>query len=180
VVEAAQAGAGALSREGTFEALVRSEAETVLRLARRLLGEPDEAQDLAQDALLKAWRALPTFRGEASLRTWLLRIVLHEGLKRIRHRRVVDRVLGWLRAPVPRGADPESLAGQGEQVRILARALEALPARQRAVVTLHHLEGLTLPEIAQLLEVEPGTVKTHLVRGLARVRGEWEKAHGKA
>jgi len=165
-----------------LEALLASESEAVLRLARRLLGDPEEARDLAQDALERACRGLGGFRGESSLRTWVLRIALHEGLKRIRRRRLKEKVLGWLRVRTAPGEwargipeDPERTLVRREQIRLLEQALATLPARQRVVLTLRFLEGLSVAEIADLLGVGAGTVKTHLVRGVRRVRELWEK-----
>jgi RNA polymerase sigma-70 factor (ECF subfamily) len=165
-----------------IEDLLASESEAVLKLARRLLGDPEEARDLAQDALERACRALGRFRGESSLRTWVLRITLHEGIKRIRRRRIKEKVLGWLRASAAPGGwaramadDPEQNLALREEAFLFAQALASLPTRQRVVLTLRFLEGLSVTEIADLLGVGAGTVKTHLVRGLGRVRARREK-----
>jgi RNA polymerase sigma-70 factor (ECF subfamily) len=167
-----------------FEAFVARETPAVLRLARRLLGDEEAARDLAQDALLRAHQRLASFRGESSLKTWVLRITVNEGLKRLRRRRLKERVSGWLRpqgAPRPPGyglqrtSDPEHQAGLHEQAAVLARALDDLPARQRTVLVLRYLEGRSVAEIAEALGVGPGTVKTHLVRAVRRVRRAWPR-----
>lgn len=168
-----------------LEALVRAQGPAILGLARRLVGDADEAQDLAQDALVRALRAYPSFRGDCTLRTWVLRIVVHESLRRLRRRGLWNELSRWLptgglrgRVPMPDVLDPERLASLGEEARALAAALARLPARQRVVLTLRHVEGMSLQEIATLLEVGPGTVKTHLVRGLRRVRAAWPGTKG--
>jgi RNA polymerase sigma-70 factor (ECF subfamily) len=170
------------ARARAFTELLEGQTGAVLGLARRLLGDGDEARDLAQDALLRAHRALPGFRGDSSLKTWVLRIVVHEGLKRLRRRRLKDRVHAWLggqpgAAPgyglsaVP---GPEELTRAAEERARLARALGVLPARQRAAVVLRYLEGLGVPEVAEVMGLGQGSVKTHLVRALRRLRRELE------
>jgi RNA polymerase sigma-70 factor (ECF subfamily) len=161
-----------------FAEFVRVESAGVLRLARRLVGDREEALDLAQEALTRAFEALHSFRGESSLRTWVHRIVVHESLRRLRRRRLWDRTLGWL-LPRSREALADGVPESNLEARILAqeltRALERLPAQQRVVLTLRFQEELSLPEIADLMKIAPGTVKTHLVRALRAVRRDWEK-----
>ena len=165
-------------REQAFAVFLSEQAGSVLRVARRLLGDEEAARDLAQDALLKAHQSLHTFRGEASLKTWVIRIAVNEGLKRLRRRRLKDRVTGWLRAGqspdagygLSRPVNPEQAAGVREQMEVLERALGELPARQRTVLVLRYLEGMGVDEIAEVLGIGPGTVKTHLVRAVRRVR----------
>jgi RNA polymerase sigma-70 factor (ECF subfamily) len=164
--------------ERAFQAFLAEGTGSVLRVARRLMGDEEAARDLSQDALLKAHQRLATFRGEASLKTWVIRITVNEGLKRLRRRRLKDRVTGWLRAGqappagygLARPASPEREAGLREQMEILVRVMDQLPARQRTVLVLRYLEGLGIEEIAEVLGVGPGTVKTHLVRAVRRVR----------
>jgi RNA polymerase sigma-70 factor (ECF subfamily) len=168
-----------------FERFLATEADSVLRLARRLLGDEEAARDLAQDALLRAHRALAGFRGQSSLKTWVLRITVNEGLKRIRRRKLKDLVTGWFgagagqQAPpgygLTRADNPERLAGLHQQAQALAAALDSLPARQRAVLVLRYLEGMGLDEIAATMGIGPGTVKTHLVRAVRRVRAQWRE-----
>ncbi|MBN2494016.1 MAG: RNA polymerase sigma factor [Deltaproteobacteria bacterium] len=166
-----------------FERFAAAEAGSLLWLAKRLVGEAD-AQDLAQDALLKAYRGLDRFRWEASLKSWVRRILVNEGLKRLRRRQLSERVKGAFRSggPRPEGmglsewAGPDELAGQAEQARTLDRAMQRLSPRQRAVVVLRHVEGLPVAEVAETLGLGPGTVKTHLVRALRQLRAVWPEA----
>ena len=168
-------------RLADFEGLVAMEGAALLRLARRLLGDADEAEDLLQDALLKAYRALPAFRGESAFKTWVWRIVVREGLKKIRRRKLKNKVAGWFKsveAPpaglgLGRAKMPESLAHQRQQLEILQGAMEKLPERQRAALVLRYFEGMGVAEIAEVLEIGSGTVKTHLVRALRQVRSAW-------
>lgn len=166
-----------------FERFLQEEAGTVLRVARRLLGDEEEARDLAQDALLKAHQNLDRFRAESSLKTWVMRITVNEGLKRIRRRRLKDKVAGWFKSGasgaagasygLARAMSPEKMAGLAEQIEVLARVLDRLPAQQRAVLVLRYMEGLGIREIAETLGIGPGTVKTHLVRAVRKVRSAW-------
>jgi len=166
-----------------FERLVVAEGASLLRLARRLLGDPDEADDLLQDALVNAYRALSSFRGESSMKTWVWRIVTREGLKKLRRRKLKNKVAGWFRgseAPPPglglgRARLPESLADTQQQMLVLQKAMEKLPDRQRATLVMRYFEGMPVAEIAEVLEIGPGTVKTHLVRALKQVRAAWPK-----
>jgi len=171
-----------------FEEFLAAETGLVLRVARRLTGDPEEARDLAQDALLKAHQNLEGFRWDCSLKTWVLRITVNEGIKRLRRRRLKERVTGWFssgsgsQAPagygLARAPSPEKSAGLRQQARTLERALSKLPARQRTVLVLRYLEGMGVGEIAETMGVGPGTVKTHLVRALRRVRAGWKETDG--
>ncbi len=166
-----------------FESLVVAEGASLRRLARRLLGDADEADDLLQDALVNAYRALHAFRGESSMKTWVWRIVTREGFKKLRRRKLKNKVAGWFRgsdAPPPglglgRAQLPDSLAGMQQQMLVLQKAMEKLPDRQRATLVMRYFEGMPVAEIAEVLEIGPGTVKTHLVRALRQVRAAWPK-----
>ncbi len=166
-----------------FERLVVTEGASLRRLARRLLGDADEADDLLQDALVNAYKALQTFRGESSMKTWVWRIVTREGFKKLRRRKLKNKVAGWFRgsdAPPPglglgRAQLPDSLAGMQQQMLVLQKAMEKLPDRQRATLVMRYFEGIPVAEIAEVLEIGPGTVKTHLVRALKQVRAAWPK-----
>ena len=164
----------------TFERFVQNDTESVIRLAHRLLSDREEALDLAQDALLKAHRGLARFRQESSLKTWIFRITINEGLKRLRRRRLADVVASWFRSGDPVAlqvghglaphTDPEKATLLSQQHQLLQNALNTLPSRQRTVVVLRYWEQWTISEIAQMLAVGEGTVKTHLVRALRRLR----------
>lgn len=163
-------------RQTDLAAVFAEEGPRLLRLAGRLMGNQAEAEDVLQEGLLRAQQSLGTFRGECNLAGWVRSIVVNEALHRLRRRRLVQRfrqLVGWQadsyswRAPSP---DPEAQATQVERVGRLYRALECLPARQQVMVSLRYFEQLSVEEIAQLCGVGPGTVKTHLVRALKRLR----------
>jgi len=177
---AALAGARGEGSAQAFEALLSSHAGAILGTVRRLLGDAEEARDVTQDALVKAHVRLGSFRGESSLRTWVTRIAVNEALRRLRRRGLGRRVLALVgRQPTAapgyglgEAPSPEVALSAREDAARLARALERLPAMQRAALVLRHLEGRSIEEAAELMGVGPGTVKTHLVRALRRLRAE--------
>jgi RNA polymerase sigma-70 factor (ECF subfamily) len=141
-------------------------------IALDILRDPEEAADVVQDAILRLERSRPRFRGECSLSTYLYRIVLNLSFKTLRRRLVRLR----LRHLLPGGAGrdphptPEHLASCAEQTRRLLASLEELPPRQRAAFLLRHSHGLPVAEVAAVLQISEGTVKTHLVRAMERLR----------
>ena len=153
----------------TFEAFVESHRDRAVRLAFRLLrGDEAAAEDVAQNAFLRAYRALADFRGDARLDTWFYRILVREAH---RHRRwqTVRRL--WTvaadDAPEPVDERPEPDAGLRKRI---AAALERLTAAQRETFVLVHLEGCSVSETAAILGKASGTVKSHLHRALATLR----------
>jgi RNA polymerase sigma-70 factor, ECF subfamily len=167
--------------EAAFGQLVAEEGRALLRLARRLLGDEEEAKDLVQDALLRAHQALGGFRGESSLKSWVVRIVINQGLKKLRRRKLARSVTELFRpseSATPSGPatwgshwdNPEKAASLREQARGLQVAMENLSPRQRTVFVLRYLEQMNVGEIAEVTGIGPGTVKTHLVRALRLIR----------
>lgn len=157
--------------EQRFAELVASYRERALRLAWRLVGGDEAAaQDVTQDAFVRAWRALPGFRGDAQLSTWLYRIVVRQAANHRRWRAVRERWGGSVpdEPPDPR---PEPPGDPGLRNRIAA-ALDTLSRGQREAFVLVHLEGLTVNEASEVLGKAPGTVKSHLHRALEKLRLE--------
>jgi RNA polymerase sigma-70 factor (ECF subfamily) len=166
--EAELAAAFALCRERAFW------------IALDIVRDREEAADLVHEAYLSAQRTLPRFRGECSLRSYLLRLVVNLALKVTRARRVRERLrhllLPWAEQREPRS--PEALASGAEQSRALRAALERLPGQQRAAFLLRHGHELPIAEVAEVLAVSEGTVKTHLARAVERLRRELEEVRG--
>ena len=125
-----------------------------------------------QDALYNAWRALPGFRGDARFSTWLYRIVWRQCVDRTRRRRPLP--LEEPAAAAGSGDDPQARVEALETREELERALRRLPVRYRTVLTLFYVEDLPIKEIAAIVELPVGTVKTHL----HRARRELRKAVG--
>jgi RNA polymerase sigma-70 factor (ECF subfamily) len=177
LISLAQAGDRA-----AFETLVRMHDRSVLRLAMRFLATEDEARDIYQESFLKAYRSLGQFRGEASFRTWLLRIVTTlclDHLRRTAARPDVvslepppgqDTVASF--EPLDRSPDrdPERALARREIRRRIAGALAGLGARERIVFELRHYEGMRLRPIAELLGTTEDTVKNSLFRAHQHLR----------
>ena len=170
----AHAGSGAAICE-----IMRRNNRRLYRAARSIIGTDWEAEEVVQDAYVRAFRALGAFRQEAALGIWLTRIVINEAQGRLRGRRPMlpltaldDKTMGEI-IQFPRGAlnaDPERQAAVREIRLLLEAAIDALPVPFREVFMLRHVEGLTTEETAQALSIEPETVKTRLHRARTRLR----------
>lgn len=162
-----------------FEQIVFHHRDRVFRVVLSVLGPGSEAdaEDLAQEVFLRAHRALADFRGEAAVGTWLYRMAFNLAVDHLRNRRrrpaetaaARDEALASLPGP---GIDPYRSARGGERARLVAQLLRTLPDSQRAALRLHYWMGHTVTEIAELLGVAPGTVKSWLHRGRERLRVE--------
>ncbi|MEO0938577.1 MAG: RNA polymerase sigma factor [Pseudomonadota bacterium] len=146
-------------------------APRVYAQAYRMLGDTAEAEDVAQEAMMRLWRVAPDWRaGEAKVSTWLYRVAANLCTDRLRRRR---RAVPGLDA-VPEPADPAPSAEAGLQAAArtdaLSRALAALPERQRLAVVLRHIEGLANPEIAQIMEIGVEAVESLTARGKRALR----------
>jgi RNA polymerase sigma-70 factor (ECF subfamily) len=164
---------------GAFEELVRIHQSTAIRLAYLLVGDQGEAEEVAQDAFVKAFRALDRFREGSPFRPWLLTIVRNEAANRRRsagrRRRLALRVAA---EPVSGDAapSPETVVIDEERARTVLAAVDGLPDRYRLVVSLRYLLGLTEAETAVVLGVATGTVKSRTSRALGRLRNLIEAA----
>jgi RNA polymerase sigma-70 factor (ECF subfamily) len=157
-----------------FRKLVERHRDRAYGLAFRMLGSAPEAEEAAQDAFLRAWRALPQFRGESAFSTWLHRIVVRRALDRqavLKSRRARE-------APLEE-ASPGALAAAGDATpepglrRTLERLMDSLSEVQRTVVLLYYYEDRSVEEVARILEIPEGSVKTHLHRARALLRAAW-------
>lgn len=162
-----------------FSTWMLSEQRRVFLLCRRMLGEEDEADSATQDVFLKAYRAMQS-REEVieDPAKWLTRIAVNTCLDRLRSKRwqfwrkrpeAHDEEIILSLAPAT-GPDAEDKAFAREIGLRLARSLDRLSDRQRAVFTLRHFEGKGLDEIAAILGLDNGTVKAHMARAVAKLR----------
>ena len=165
----------------SFCALAALYERRVYALALHYCRQPTDAEDLAQEVWLRAFRALAGFRGEASFYTWLRRITVHTFLnhRRARTARHADDASRprWLEldaadAEAARAHDAEDALHDRLLVARVLDALAALPAQQRLVFLLKHHEGMTYEEIAAVLDCAPGTVKKALFRAVAKLRAQ--------
>ncbi|MCI0521167.1 MAG: sigma-70 family RNA polymerase sigma factor [Chloroflexi bacterium] len=154
-----------------FAALVGLHERFVYNLALRSLGDAQDAADAAQDAFVRAWLGLPQFGGRAQFRTWLYRIVINQCINRSpRLRRYLDALTEEQFSELPA---EEDVAAQVEERQLYAhvhREVERLPEQYRLLVSLRYQHGLSYEEIASLLNLPLGTVKTGLFRAKSRLR----------
>ncbi len=150
-----------------FEILVRRHQKTIFNLAYRMLGDYDEAAETTQETFLSAYRAIGRFRGEANFSTWLYRIALnHANTRRksiaIRQRRTVP--LDTAEPLYDYHLDPAATADQREIQRHVQQALESLEPNEAMIILLRDLQDISYEEVAQILEIPVGTVKSRLHR----------------
>ncbi len=161
-----------------FEALVRAHEKTVYNLALRMTGNPQDAEDMAQEAFLKAYRSLPEFRGESKFSVWLYRIVSNVCLDHLRKQSrrpsssltVEDDDGEEQQFEVPdESASPEKLLEQKLMREAVQRGLNELPDEQRQILLLREIRGLSYEEIGEALGLEAGTVKSRIFRARKRL-----------
>jgi RNA polymerase sigma-70 factor (ECF subfamily) len=167
------------AREGddrAFDQLMASTQDRIQALAWRLLGNPDDARDAAQETYLRVYRHLARYRPDHDFEAWLYRIAVNV-CRDFRRRRGAgklrsfdeERTAGRIAEPRSE-ADSEAMACQGERRRLMLEALAALPPRQRAALVLHDLEGKTSQQVARILGSRPGTVRSQLAAARARLK----------
>ena len=155
-----------------FAALVRLHGDEVYTLARRLVGDPHLAADVTQETLIRAWRALPKFRGDAQLSTWLHRITVNTAWthKKRAKRYAAASIEDHADIAAPVGADHPEVAGEILELRgRLRSALDALPESQRQIVVLKDIYGWTHAEIAESVDITVTAAKVRLHRARARL-----------
>jgi RNA polymerase sigma-70 factor (ECF subfamily) len=150
-----------------FQVLAQRHTVGALGLARRILRNDVLAEEIVQDAFLKVWIYAPRWRPQAAFRTWLYRVVVNLCLNA--RRRPDDLPLGSVAEPVDPN-DAGSALEQRERDRLLAAAIDALPARQRAAIVLTYQEGLGNAEAASVLDTSVSGVETLLVRARRALR----------
>lgn len=161
-----------------LHALVVEHSDAIFRLALSVVRDRSLAEDVAQETLVKAWLALPSFRGESSLRGWVLRIAHNTAVSTLRRRRAV--VLDPHDMPEQQARAERSVESRVQSTVVMdtfVEALDLLDELSRSIVVLRELEGLTYDEIAQVLDVPMPTVKTRLLRARRRLGSalrDWE------
>jgi RNA polymerase sigma-70 factor (ECF subfamily) len=160
-----------------FEELVRGYQHRVFGVAVRMLGNRAEAEDVAQEVFLRVHRSIGDFRGEAKLSTWLYSIASRLCLNRLagseRHR-VREGEETLMRLPSADAGAADALE-RGERDAALQQAIASLTEERRIVVVLRDVEGLSYDEIAEALDLEPGTVRSRLHRGRQDLRDKLER-----
>jgi len=163
-----------------FGELVKRYDRQVFRVVRHLTENPQDAEDIVQEAFVKAFRNIKSFEGRSAFCTWLIRIAVNEALGRIRHRQKFplspleftasdEETVFELQIASP-GATPEELCSEGELRKALARAVHLLRPRLRAVFVLRDVQGMSAQQTAEILSITVGTVKARLFRARQRLR----------
>src|SRR6266568_2076455 len=175
LVEAARGG-----DISAFESLVRRYDRNVFRIAQHITQNREDAEDVVQDAFLKAYQNLGQFQGQSKFYTWLVRIAVNEALMRLRRRRPermvsIDEDVKTEDDSIPReiadwSPNPEQLYNQGELKEILQKTIQGLPESFRTVFILRDVEGLSTEETADALGLSVPAVKSRLLRARLQLR----------
>lgn len=151
-----------------FGILVERYDRAVYTLCLRTMHDPEEARDCTQEAFFKAFRSLRTFKPEARFSTWIFSVAYHACCDRLGRRK------RFTNDELPERADPSlgpaAVAERNDEARALRAAIAALPEKYRTVITLYHLQNRQYEEIARVLDLPIGTVKTHLFRAKELLR----------
>jgi len=157
-----------------FEILMRRHNRRVFRATRAILKRDDEAEDVMQEAYVRAYEHLADFRGEASFATWVTRIAIHEALARKRQEQRFDAfdpaAQELTRLPLPSPRSPEQEVNDQQLRAVLERAIDALPDEFRTVFVLRAVEQMSGAEAAVCLDIPEETVKTRLHRARLRLQ----------
>jgi RNA polymerase sigma-70 factor, ECF subfamily len=180
LVTAAKAG-----NYDAFEQLVNRYEHKIYRLGLNITGNPEDAEDVLQEAFLKAFENLPRFREDSRFYTWIVRIAVNQALMKLRKRRTdrsvsLDDPIEEDGEVIPRDfadwkPNPEQLLGRTETREVLEKAIQDLPPSFRTVFTLRDVEGLSTEETAEMLGLTISAVKARLFRARLRLREELSK-----
>ena len=158
-----------------FNALMGMHERRMYAVALRMCGNPEDAQDCLQEAMLRVYRAISGFKAQSSFSTWVYRITMNTCLDELRKRKSrpntsLDGLLdaGW--SPEDGGESPEGHAVRGEMRRVLGRYIQELPEDMRAAVVLRDIEGYPYDDIARILGANVGTIKSRISRGREKLR----------
>jgi len=163
----------------SFERLMRRYNQRVFRAARSVLRNDAEAEDVAQETFVRAYRHLADFEERSSLATWLSRIAVHEAFARVRRSRLLDSLSdeeSSLEEASAKG--PEEQVSSRELRSVLVSAIDSLPAGLRTVFVLREVDGLSTLETCEILELTPEAVRVRLHRARTALRRSVEKELG--
>ena len=170
----------------SFNQLVLRWERPIYALAYRTIGREEDARDVCQETFLRAFRALPNFRGQAKFSSWLYRIALNlcrDWMRRERRAPIIqapeDVDLMDLAAAAEPSESIEDLVARKDMTRLVENAMTRLPEEQRTAIVLKEYHGLTFQEIADLMGCPLSTVKTRLYQGLTVLRRELAKSAGR-
>jgi RNA polymerase sigma-70 factor, ECF subfamily len=173
--------------EAAIRSIIRANNRRLYRLARGILRNESEAEDVVQETYVLAFTHLESFRGDSSFATWLGRIAINEALGRLRRQRPS---VEWtslrpealeaeiIQFPISAVSDPEKTMAQRQIQHVVEQAIDELPEAFRIVFITRVIEGMNVEETAEILSLKPETVKTRLHRARAMLRGNVEKKIG--
>ena len=170
-------------RAGAFERLVREYQGLVWHIVQRMVRQPEDARELCQETFLRVHRTLHQYRHDAALKSWIGRVAYSIALRHLEKRRVEidDTGADGDSAPLDRvddGFDLEAASADAELARHLRAAIDTLPPLQRTIVTLYHLDELSLADIGAITGLAIGTIKSHLFRTRLQLRQVLESRLG--
>jgi RNA polymerase sigma factor (sigma-70 family) len=171
---------------GAFERLVARHQKLVWHLVYRMVQHPEDARDLSQEVFLRVYQRLSQYRYESALATWIGRVAFSVATRHLQRKKLPlveandDEDAGFAWEQVGDGFDLEGACADHELMGLLGQAIERLPAIQRTLVTLYHLEEMPVGEIASVTGLPEGTVKNYLFRARAKLRQVLEPKLGVA
>ena len=161
-----------------FEELVRRHADRLYAVVLRFLGDRQEAEEVTQEAFLRAWRGIDRFAGQSEFFTWLYRIGINEAKRRAERRSPTEQSISLdeqpTAAPTDRRDEPQRRAEQRDLRLALERAVRALPPKYRAALILRDIEGLSTRQAAEIMELRESAFKSRLHRARLAVREAME------
>jgi RNA polymerase sigma-70 factor (ECF subfamily) len=169
---------------GAFETLVRDHQRLCWHIINRMVRHPDDTRELCQDTFLRVHRYLHQYRFESALKTWIGQVAYSVARRHLERKRIpIAEPAGADDAwdSVERVADDfnlEAASADAELAAVLHAEIDALPPLQRSVLTLYHLDEVSIPEIARITGLAAGTIKSHLFRCRARLRGRLQARWG--
>jgi RNA polymerase sigma-70 factor (ECF subfamily) len=169
---------------GAFETLVRDHQRLCWHIINRMVRHPDDTRELCQDTFLRVHRYLHQYRFESALKTWIGQVAYSVARRHLERKRIPiaeptgDNEPWSLVERVADGFDLEATSADAELATLLHEEIEALPPLQRTVLTLYHLDEVPIQEIARITGLTAGTIKSHLFRCRARLRGRLQDRIG--
>ena len=171
---------------GAFERLVREHQGLCWHIIYRMVRHPEDARELCQETFLRVHQHLRQYRYESALKSWIGRVAYTVALRYLERKRIAILDLGEdsegfdLSDKISDGFDLEAAYAQSDMAARLHAAIETLPPLQRTVLTLYHLDELSIDDIAGITGLATGTIKSHLFRTRLRLREQLETAYGVA
>jgi RNA polymerase sigma-70 factor (ECF subfamily) len=165
--------------EASFNELVKRYQEKVYWIARRIAGDHDGADDIAQEVFIKAYSALKDFRGESSVYTWLYRVTINLSLNAARRKKVREfsRIDEFFELAAEERENPEKILEANEQTELLNEAIQQLPDKQKAAFVLRYQEELSYEEISKILKTSVGGLKANYFHAVKKIGEYVNRAH---